>query len=369
MAQYYYSDEGGGSQKSSSLTLRIVDLVAMLLTLVAFVALVMTLITSYYDPSVSWLFVVLGLVTPAVYLFALILALYWVIRWRWIYASLLLLPLVVGAPAVSRYYNIETSKSYGDLPRRGVMRLMSFNVRNLIDSDGQSSTEKMIQFLDEARVDVVALQEMHRYRFKGDEESRLLEGYDEAHIGGMAIYSKYKIIESSDNLIQSDSGSGKAFWVDMIVGSDTLRLYNIHLHSTAITANDDAYLSKMEFLSDSLSEDKLKGIVSRFRRSSIGRAAQADTIALSIEQSPYSVVVCGDFNDTPNSYSYRKISHGLSDAFQEVGVGYSYTYRGFLNLLRIDYVLMEEPLMPLSYEVVDSLTLSDHLPIITTLKL
>ena len=44
----------------------------------------------------------------------------------------------------------------------------------------------------------------------------------------------------------------------------------------------------------------------------------------------------------------------MTDAFREVGRGYSHTYRGFFDMLRIDYVLCSDHFAPLSYEVVDS---------------
>ena len=66
------------------------------------------------------------------------------------------------------------------------------------------------------------------------------------------------------------------------------------------------------------------------------------------------MIVCGDFNDTPISYTYRTMSRDLNDAFRKVGRGYSHTYRGFFNMLRIDYVLCSDEFAPLSYEVIDS---------------
>ncbi|MFI3286296.1 MAG: endonuclease/exonuclease/phosphatase family protein [Rikenellaceae bacterium] len=370
MTDYYYSDGAGAKRKKEgSFVLRIVDFVMLLLSVAALGLLLLTLITSHVAPSVSWIFAIVGLITPAIYLLAIIMALYWIIRWRWIYASLFLVPLAIGAPAVSRYYKIETSKKYGELPRRGVMRLMSYNVKYLIDQEGQYSTPAMNIFIDQVKPDVVCFQEFTPRHMSQSEEPETFSNYSSAKITGMAIYSRYKILESSENLISEDFDSGRAFWADLLVGRDTIRLYNLHLHSTAITLNDDQYLSKMEFLGDSLSDDKLKGIISRFKATSIGRAAQADSLAANIAKSPHRVIVCGDFNDTPNSYAYRRISNGLQDAFQESGLGYSHTFCGFLNLLRIDYVLVEKPLEVLSYEVVDSVKLSDHLPVVTTLKL
>lgn len=367
MDSYYYGESTRRGRKRSPLML-IVDGIMLVASIIAFATMVLTLVTSYYDPSTSWLFVLLGLVTPAVYIVTTLFALYWVIRWRWFMAIMLLLPLFVGAPSISRYIRIESSKSYSEPSRRGTVRLMSYNVKGFVGDDGQISITAMSEFIDEQRPDIICFQEFESKRMKESVEPSSIQKFNRVKVGELAIYSRYKILDSSENLVHSYFDSGSAFWADIQIGSDTVRLYNIHLHSTAITGRDNDYISNMEFMSDSLSNDKFRGMLSRFRQTSIGRAAQADSIAHSIAQTPHRVVVCGDFNDTPNSYAYRKISSGLQDSFQEVGVGFSYTYRGFLNLLRIDYILVEEPTQVVKYEVADSVLLSDHLPVVATLK-
>jgi endonuclease/exonuclease/phosphatase family metal-dependent hydrolase len=98
-------------------------------------------------------------------------------------------------------------------------------------------------------------------------------------------------------------------------------------------------------------------MVSRLTENNILRAAQVDTLAQMIAVSPYPTIVCGDFNDTPVSYTYRSMARNLRDAFRWAGRGYSHTYRGFFDMLRIDYVMCSDEFEPLSYEVIDSWTL------------
>ena len=95
------------------------------------------------------------------------------------------------------------------------------------------------------------------------------------------------------------------------------------------------------------------------------------TTRLSRRTHPYATrtrrIVCGDFNDTPLSYTYRLMSRGLQDAFREKGRGFSHTYRGFYNTFRIDYVLVSDDFEVLSYEV-PSVEFSDHHPVFVRLK-
>lgn len=371
MSDYYYNSTKREVEKKRSLLLLLLllDALMSLLSLVSFVAMIFTLVTSYYDPSRSWLFPLVGLASPAIYVATLLLALYWIIRWRWIFASLLLLPLLFGAPDISHYLKIETSKHYETPLPRGSVKMLSYNVKGFVGDDKKVSIEPINAFIEELRPDVVCFQEFDPKRMKSSTEPSLFAKYNSRVVGGQAIYSRYPILGSSDELINDDKGSGSGFWADLLIGSDTLRLFNIHLHSTAITHHDNEYISNMEFFNDSLGDGVVRSMLSRFKESSIGRASQADSIASHIAQAPHRVAVCGDFNDTPNSYTFRTISRGLQDAFQEAGVGYPYTFRGFMNLLRIDYILVDEPTQVLEFAVVDSVLISDHLPVVTTFKL
>ncbi len=369
MNQYYYNQTDRRKPSRRPLGLVLLDTMMLLVSIISLAALLLTLVTSHYDPAISWVFPIVGLFSPAIYILALLLALYWIIRWRWLYAIFLIIPLVIGAPQISHYAKIETKREFRPAPRRGVVKLMSYNVRSFINDAGQSSTLDMVDFLEQQRPDIICFQEFAADRWNEHSAPDFMKSFNLVKINELAIYSRYKIIESSSNLINADYDSGTGLWADLLVGEDTMRLYNIHLHSTTINNRDNEYISNMEFLVDTMSRNTLKGMLSRFKNTSIGRASQADTIAYSIAQTPHRVVVCGDFNDTPNSYAFRKISHGLQDAFQEAGVGYPHTFRGFMNILRIDYILVEEPTEVISYQIIDSVLLSDHLPVITTLKL
>ena len=81
-----------------------------------------------------------------------------------------------------------------------------------------------------------------------------------------------------------------------------------------------------------------------------------------IRKSPYPVIVCGDFNDTPVSYAYRTVLGDLKDAFVESGRGISNTYNGILPSFRIDYILYDPKFSAGNYRR-DKVYLSDHFPV------
>jgi endonuclease/exonuclease/phosphatase family metal-dependent hydrolase len=82
-----------------------------------------------------------------------------------------------------------------------------------------------------------------------------------------------------------------------------------------------------------------------------------------ILKSPYPVIVCGDFNDSPVSYTYQKISANLKDAFLESGTGLGSTYSGRFPSYRIDYILHNPQLSCYQYAN-PKMGLSDHQPVI-----
>ena len=89
----------------------------------------------------------------------------------------------------------------------------------------------------------------------------------------------------------------------------------------------------------------IRAIGSRLKTAFTMRAEQAQIIANYIKDSPHPVIVMGDFNDTPQSYAYRKIKKGLNDSFRKSGRGFGNTYAGELPSFRIDYIMYGPPLL------------------------
>jgi endonuclease/exonuclease/phosphatase family metal-dependent hydrolase len=93
------------------------------------------------------------------------------------------------------------------------------------------------------------------------------------------------------------------------------------------------------------------------------RSVQSNSVREEIDKSPYPVIVCGDFNDVPNSYAYCKIGDGLQNAFVEKGLGFGRTFSGISPTLRIDNIFLDKKFTIDQFTRV-SKKLSDHFPII-----
>ncbi|HNW54622.1 MAG TPA: endonuclease/exonuclease/phosphatase family protein, partial [Bacteroidales bacterium] len=151
---------------------------------------------------------------------------------------------------------------------------------------------------------------------------------------------------------------------DVKIGKDTIRVLNLHLESIKFGKEDYNFVS--EITTTPSNNDKLKkgswSILSKMKFAYIKRASQIEKVAGYIKTSPYPVIFCGDFNDTPVSYSYRQINNELDDAFVNAGQGLGQTHTNMIPLLRIDYIFHSKSMKCIDYKTIEK-DYSDHFPV------
>ena len=105
----------------------------------------------------------------------------------------------------------------------------------------------------------------------------------------------------------------------------------------------------------------------KLKKAFVLRAGQVDILADHLASCRYPVILCGDFNDTPSSYTYRRLTKKLNDTYIEQGKGlFGATYGGRLPSFRIDYILHTGTFRADDYYKYP-VDLSDHFPITATL--
>lgn len=353
MADYYRTTYGSEERRQQKSVLGVfLDTLMLVVTVVVAIVFIATLFVPMLDPRGWGEVTTLGLVAPFVYVAQLVVMLYWIMRWRLLMAVPMILLCVIGAFSVSLFYKFEVRRSYsGKAYERTAIKVMTYNVRSFIDDNGERSIDSMLSIIKGLNPDILCLQE---FGFREMVDSMLKsmntlpKTVSRSNLSP-AIYSRYPIINA-----QRVDSMKEVVWADIVVREDTFRIFNTHLHSTEIRRADNVYLENHEYLEDEGSEQHLRDMVHRLSENNKLRAEQVDTISQMIAASPYPTIVCGDFNDVPVSNTYRRMSHRMRDAFREQGRGYSYTYRGFFDMLRIDYVLSSRDFTTLSYDVIDS---------------
>jgi endonuclease/exonuclease/phosphatase family metal-dependent hydrolase len=182
---------------------------------------------------------------------------------------------------------------------------------------------------------------------------------------GLAIFSKYKIVNKGiiDYLKRTNND---VIFVDIKIKNDTIRVYNAHLQSLSIEEGEieSIYTEKPKRKNDLI---RLKN---RFKVGFIERSKQVDILYKHIESCKYPVILCGDLNDLPYSYTYHKIDDLLENAFIDAGFGFGFTHNGKIPFLRIDNQFYSATkLKPFNFKVNREIKYSDHFPLVCDYEL
>lgn len=187
---------------------------------------------------------------------------------------------------------------------------------------------------------------------------------------GVAIFSKYKIVKAGPVL--DDHSSNAIIYADIKFREDTVRVYNAHLASIHMSATDYAISRQLttNAAQDPTFEKNAKKLYRKVSDAASVRQIQADSLRRHIDNCPYPVIVCGDFNDSPAGYCYNTIARNLDDSFRKCGKGRGITYHGSsMPNYRIDYILHSPCYLSYGFTVGDEVDVSDHYPILTHISL
>ncbi|MBK8701985.1 MAG: endonuclease/exonuclease/phosphatase family protein [Saprospiraceae bacterium] len=338
----------------------VINVLLCLATLFAYAA-------PHVDPQQYWVFAFFGLIYPVLILLLLVSATYWLfidIRW----ALLSILTIAVGYQSIFNYFSFHSGAV---ISGANDISVVSFNIGNALEAYDRRSElkanklQKMKEFLRRFQdEDIICLQEVGAYA-----SDLLRNNFGDYHVHkfnkGAVILSKHKITKKGQ--IEFGTRTNSCLWADIAIGEDTVRIYSIHLQSNKITKDANEVLTK-----GSLKEDKtwdgIFGILKKYRYHHKARSIQARTVREHIDLSPYPVLICGDFNDVPMSFTYRHLQSGLTDAYKEKGTGIGSTFNGKIPFLRIDYILVSPSLRVNKFNVIRE-NFSDHYPVAALLSL
>ncbi|MFO0433672.1 MAG: endonuclease/exonuclease/phosphatase family protein, partial [Sphingobacteriaceae bacterium] len=179
---------------------------------------------------------------------------------------------------------------------------------------------------------------------------------------GVATFSRFPIIHKGKIVFETKTNN-LCIYTDVIIKKDTVRIYNLHLQSISFSKKDNSYLEDLKKGNETDEDlEKGKNILRRLKRAFVKRAKQVEIIKLHMKTCKYKMILCGDFNDTPASYTYAQLNSDLKDAFVAKGKGLGKTYAGKWPQFRIDYILYDKRFKCEQFERSDE-TFTDHYPI------
>ncbi len=296
-----------------------------------------------------------------------------------------LIILILGYKTYPAYFQLNLDEP--DINEKE-FKVLSFNVRVFdlyLWSEEKSTRNKIFDFLNDEQADVLCLQEFYqtdtvvnKYDFKTLDTLKQFLKTKNYHVEyttelrgtdhwGIITFSKYPIVGKGivpfalkdDNI---------CIFTDINKDGRTIRVYNAHLASIKLDKHDYKAMQKINENKYSENFDREFLMIEKIRYGFERRAYQADSIAKSIRNSPYPVILCGDFNDTPSSYAYQNIKGDLLDAYIGAGSGLGRTYIGEFPSYRIDYIFHDSVFKAIDYQTHPH-KLSDHHPISSRLIL
>lgn len=358
------------------------------LNILAAFFLVLSVLASYISPGMIWILGIFGYLFPYLVFINLLFIFYWLFR-KWKYAIISGMVIIIGYKSLLATIQFHFHSSV-PLPTEKNIRILSFNVR-LFDvyqwdgTNGRETRRNIFFMLKEESPDIFCLQEFFTSDYlhfnndiklkrflsdtiKGRNYQSHIEIVDKQPVDGQfgaATFSIYPIV-GKGKIIFDEASFNVCLWTDLLIEQDTVRVFNLHLQSIRFAPEDYKFVKN---ITNEKEEEEISGskkILRRLKKAFIRRSHQADIVYDEIRKSPYTVIICGDFNDPPSSYTYQKISQNMEDSFVESGWGFAKSYIGAFPSFRIDYILHDKSFSASNFRTIQK-KYSDHFPVATTL--
>ena len=333
-----------------------------------------------------WMFAVLGLVFPILLLILICFVVIWgIARSKWIFLPLV--ALLLSWQQISVVAGLNTKKEFSVSKSNQTLRIFTWNV----SSWGESNRSRIplpgywdatTNFIMEQQADVLCFQEFWDRQYPNSKVSNIkifkelgypysyfvnsMHGQEQLKFG-VVIFSKYPIIDTGDFNYGKDDFAEHLIYADIQFNRQKVRVFTTHLQSVHFEDEEYIALRKIKQTDEDGLKDS-KTIVRKLKYAYQYRGREADFVRQKINESPYPVIICGDFNDVPTSYTYFTIKGDLQDAFLEKGFGLGRTFQYISPTLRIDYILAAKTFNVTQFNRF-RVPYSDHYPVTADLQL
>lgn len=261
--------------------------------------------------------------------------------------------------------------------------LMTWNILHAQDRTNPDNKDfnPAINYLINSHADIVCLQELVKWNdtevsaFTKSLEDSLRKAYPYM-VGSnqldMKLLSKYpaKYIDA-DKYIDEDFDRRRYTFYEVNIDGRLLTVVNLHLMSYRLSEEERHVVSGLRSMSgvkDSIEEFK-GSMYEKMHAAFKKRKRDAEILRRALDKISGPVVVCGDFNDVPESYAYRIIvGDDFKDAYAHTGFGPLITFNAHAFWFHLDQILYRGPLEALSVEK-GTLKCSDHYPLTATFAL
>ncbi|MEO6818522.1 MAG: endonuclease/exonuclease/phosphatase family protein, partial [Ginsengibacter sp.] len=339
----------------------------------------------YLNPEKWWFFSLFTFLLPYLLFFLILFFLFWLlVKPAWSLVSVV--AVIISFHAVKSIFPLNFSSFSIEKPTN-TFRVMSWNVEffNILNhKEHPEKKDQMLELINQYNPDIACFQEvvagenkgainylpgiLDTLKFKNYLYSyRIENNFDQEHHYGILVVSKFPILRKQTIVNNPNDYNSTYQFIDVLIGTDTVRVFNVHLQSLKFSADNKKYLDKGPDKNEKNYEESVN-IIDKIKNGIIKRASQAFYLKDEMNHSPYPIILCGDFNDVPVSYAYETIGEGLQNAFVQKGSGISRTYNSISPTLRIDNIFADKFFTINQFDRI-KVDLSDHFPIVADMKL
>lgn len=261
-----------------------------------------------------------------------------------------------------------------DVPEKAI-KVMSYNVFLFAGWKYPGTGNPILQYFKEQNPDILCLQESGAGELgQAVIDSVMDHIYPYKYIcirkgDCLSFYSKYPII--SHQPVEYPSQGNMTAACQVKIDDDTVWVVNNHLETTGLSLRqrqDFKEMIKGELKSDTAKQTS-RMLVYTLGDATAKRAVEADSVARFLQKHRQeSIILCGDFNDGPISYTHRVIGRNLVDCYKETGIGPGVSYHVSGFFVRIDNIMCSADWVPYRCKVDSKIKASDHYPIYCWLK-
>lgn len=355
-----------GLKKASVMTVAGINIATVAL-------MILTGYSDLFNPEVYPVGATLGLAFPILLMLNLALLVFWLLaKWRMAWIPIAGYALCLPAIRVYMPLNPQTEAP------QGALKVLSYNVFNFGGTPQIDSTVMpIVDFINNSGADIVCLQEANGVTNTDKIDSLLAHVYQyrdtawhsNSSSDRLMLLSKFPILGKERIPYKSTYNISVAWTVD--INGQKVRVINNHFESNRIT--DEEKKKFKEMLKGKLGPDssstESRSLLRLLARAAKMRAPQVNAVARYIKRHKgESIILCGDFNDCPISYTHRQLASLLNDCYTSTGCGPGVSYHKGAMYVRIDNIMCSQDFQPYGAEVYNKIDASDHYPIFCWLK-
>ena len=366
--------------------------ILIFLNICVVIAYLFVCLVPFVNTGENWFVAVPGIIFPILFFVLISFTIVWIIlKSKMIWVNVI--AIVLGIQQILAVFSFHLPNKFIDQKAPNTLRVLQWNVmgwdqgeeRNNIENGGHALRPLMMDVVQTQNADVLCFEEFFESKdttvFKSNISTITQMGFpfhyfvpvenaDTANGSGIAIFSKNPIIDTASFNLNLDKKGEHLIYVDIKLNSKTFRVFVTHLVPIKFGQWQNERERNEEIYGDAGSVSYGR-IFSKLVRGYSFRYHQSEFVGKKIAESPFPAIICGDFNDIPNSSTYFNVKGNLQDPFLKKGFWTGRTTRTSFGIisptLRIDYILASRSFKVKQFQIMH-VPYSDHYPVETDLQ-